>query len=126
MKLNKNGWGTLEMILLSGGLLVALIVAIFFISKLYGSFGRTITSNSYVNLESKLETAAKDYIIAKEIEINGEYKINYDTLKNAGYITDLKDSNGNNCYGYVIINNIDNVNHYSGYITCQEYQTANY
>jgi len=126
MKLNKNGWGTLEMLLLSLGLLIALIVSIFFISKLYSSFGRTLSNNSYINLESRLETSAKDYITSNNIEINGEYKISFDTLKSAGYITDLKDSNGNNCYGYVIINNIDNVNHYAGYITCQDYQTLNY
>ena len=29
MKLNKKGWGTVEMLLLSGGLLIALLVAVF-------------------------------------------------------------------------------------------------
>jgi len=38
MKLNNKGWGTTEMFLLSGGLLIALLVAVFFISQLYGSF----------------------------------------------------------------------------------------
>lgn len=46
MKLNKKGWGTVEMLLLSGGLLIALLVAVFFIYKLYSSL-----DNSYANID---------------------------------------------------------------------------
>lgn len=126
MKLNNKGWGTMEMLLLSGGLLIALIVAVFFISKLYGSFSGAVGNRQYINLETKLETAASEYIVAKDIEINGEYKISYETLKINGYIDELKDIEGNNCNGYVKISNIDNINHYSGYILCNDYQTLNY
>lgn len=45
MKLNNKGWGTVEMLLLSGGLLIALLVAVFFIYKLYSSL-----DNSYSNI----------------------------------------------------------------------------
>lgn len=126
MKLNKNGWGTLEMLLLSGGLLIALIVSIFFISKLYGSFSGATGNRQYIDLENKLETAASNYINDNEIEINGEYKITLDTLQARGYIGDLKDIDGKDCYGYVKVNNIENINHYSGYITCNGYETINY
>ena len=126
MKLNKNGWGTLEMLLLSGGLLIALIVAIFFISKLYGSFSGSIGNRQYIDLENRLEEAASDYVNENEIIINGEYKIALDKLQSEGFIDELTDINGDNCYGYVKVNNVDNINHYAGYITCKEYQTLNY
>ncbi len=38
-KLNNRGWGLVEMLLLSGALLIALLVAIYFIYKLYSSLG---------------------------------------------------------------------------------------
>ena len=61
MKLNNKGWGTMEMLLLSGGLLIALLVAVFFISKLYGSFESSNLNRQYVDLENKLEDATKEF-----------------------------------------------------------------
>jgi len=126
LKLNNRGWGTVEMILLSGGLILALLVAIFFISKLYGDLASSVGNKVYVDLESKIELAAKNYITDNEIEISGEYKLTLNTLKSNNYITEFKDSEGNLCNGYVTITNIDNINHYKGYILCNEYQTTNY
>lgn len=116
----------MEMILLSAGLFVALLVAIFFISKLYGSMGNSLGNKQYVDLENKIEVSAKKYIDENEISISGEYKLSLNTLKSNNYITDFKDSKGNSCNGYVIITNVDNVNHYKGYILCNDYQTNNY
>jgi len=126
LKLNNRGWGTVEMILLSGGLILALLMAIFFISKLYGDLASSVGNKVYVDLESKIELAAKNYITDNEIEISGEYKLTLNTLKSNNYITEFKDSEGNLCNGYVTITNIDNINHYKGYILCNEYQTTNY
>ena len=47
---NKNGWGTMEMVLLSGGLLLALFIAIFFIVRLYGSFESAVGNKQYIDL----------------------------------------------------------------------------
>ena len=126
MKLNKNGWGTLEMFLLSGGLLISLLVAIFFISKLYGSMGNTLGNKQYIDLENKIENAARKYINDKEISISGEYKLTLTSLKNDNYISDFNDNFGNSCNGYVLITNVDNINYYKGYILCNDYQTNNY
>lgn len=126
MKLDKNGWGTMEMLLLSGGLLLALIVAIFFISQLYGSLGGAIGNKQYIDLENSLEEAANRYIEDKNVAVNGEYKISYETLNSNGYITRLKDIDGNDCTGYVRITNVDSINHYAAYISCKNYQTLNY
>ena len=126
MKLNNRGWGTTEMILLSGGLLIALLVAIFFISQLYGNLGLATENKIYVDLESKIEMAAKNYITDNDIEVTGQYKLTLKTLKNHNYISTFEDKSGNNCNGYVTITNIDSVNHYKGYILCNDYQTQNY
>ncbi len=126
MKLNNKGWGTMEMLLLSGGLLIALIVAVFFISKLYGSFAGSIGNRHYMDLENKLEAAARNYIVDRGIEVNGDYKVTYETLKNNNYIMDLSDINGNGCNGYVQITTVDKISHYKGHIICQDYQTRNY
>ena len=126
LKLNKKGWGTLEMFLLSGGLLIALLVAVFFISKLYGSLIASTGNKVYIDLESKIESAAREYINDNNISINGEYKITLNTLKNDDYISDLKDLEGNSCNGYVLINNINEDIYYNGYILCNNYQTKNY
>ena len=126
MKLNNKGWGTMEMLLLSGGLLIALIIAIYFIGTLYGSFSGSVGNKQYMDLETKLESAAKEYIDSNKYEINGEFTINYKTLKNYRYIDDLKDIDGNDCDGYVKISNINNTIQYSGYIDCKNYKTTNY
>lgn len=126
MKLNKNGWGTTEMFLLSGGLLIALLVAIFFISKLYGSMENSFANRQYNDLEYKIENAARNFIESNEIEINGEYKLTLNTLKNNNYISEFKDNDGNNCNGYVLITNTNGINNYNGYILCNDYQTKNY
>lgn len=126
MKLNNKGWGTLEMLLLMGGLLLALIIAIFFISKLYGSFASSIGNRQYMDLENKLEEAAKNYIDDRNIEVNGEYRLTYETLKNNSYITELNDMDGNGCSGYVEVTNVDTIDHYRGYILCANYQTTDY
>ena len=126
MKLNNKGWGTMEMMLLVGGLLIALIVAIFFISKLYGSFGNSISNNTYFELETKLESAAKEYVRDNNIQIDGETRISYETLKEHNKIDNLYDQDNNSCTGYVTISRIDNINYYKGYISCPNYISDNY
>ncbi len=126
MKLNNKGWGTMEMMLLVGGLLIALLVAIFFISKLYGSFNNTIGSKNYFDLETKLESAAKEYIRDNDIQIDGEFRVSYETLKENNKIDNLYDQNNESCTGYVIITRVDNINNYQGYISCPNYISNNY
>lgn len=123
MKVKKNGWGTLEMFLLCGGLLIALLVAIYFISKLYGSFGISTQNKEYMDLEVKIEDAAKDYVDRNNIQIDGNYSISLSTLKESGDIKSFNDSLGNPCDGYVIVNKLNNRNFYNGYISCNNYQT---
>lgn len=126
MKLNSRGWGTMEMILLTCGLLIALLVAVFFISKLYGSFNSSISSKNYFELETRLASAAKKYVIENNIQIDGEYRVSYETLKENNKIDNLYDENNKSCTGYVIITRVDNINNYQGYISCPNYISNNY
>ena len=90
MKLDKNGWGTMEMLLLCGGLLLALMVAIFFISQLYGSLGGAVGNKQYIDLENSLEEAANRYIEDKNVAVNGE-SLGVDGYLDIGLIDTMKD-----------------------------------
>ena len=114
------------MLLLSGGLLVALLVAIYFIGKLYGSLDNAVNNKQYIDLENKIENAARQYINFNNITVIDMQRINYETLVNTGFIDNLLDTNGNKCNGYVLINVVDNISYYSGYIKCPNYETNNY
>ena len=124
MKLNNKGWGTLEMFLLSGGLFIALLVAVYFISKLYGSFDNAIAYKQYEDMEARLASAAKQYVIDNDIINSDTLTIYYDTLEVLGYIDSLNDNEGHPCTGYVVINKVDLANSYKSYIVCRNYKTT--
>jgi hypothetical protein len=126
MKLNKNGWSTTEMLLLSGGLLIALLVAVYFISQLYGSFGASMRNKQYMDLETNLASAAKKYILDNSISVDGNFVVYSDTLEVLGYIDSLKDSDGYPCTGHVVVAKVDLVNQYKAYIVCKNYKTIDY
>jgi len=126
MKLNNKGWGTLQMLLLVGGLLIALLVAVYFISELYQSFDGTLGNKQHMDLEIKLENAAKEFVESRKLKINGDLTINYSILKSYNFIDELRDINGKECNGYVKITRIENNNKYSGYVSCNNYRTPNY
>ena len=126
MKLNNKGWGTIEMLFLSGGLLVALLIAIFFISQLYGSFEAATGNKVYFDMEERLESAAREYIIDNEMNDYGEYKITLATLKNNNYIKTFVDNDNKDCNGYVLVSKTSASTLYNAYISCKNYQTTNY
>lgn len=124
MKLNNKGWGTAQMLLFSAGILIALLVAIFFLYQLYNSLGEPLKNRQYYNLEDKLESAAKDYIDEFDVLVTGDYKLTLTTLKENHFIDEFTDSKGNECAGYVMISNKESGLSYQGYIVCQDYQTS--
>ena len=125
MKLNKNGWSTTELLVLSGGLLIALLVAVFFIYRLYDALGKDVRNN-YRELEENLAIAGEKYVEENYINVDDTFKVSAEILRLDGYITDLKDQNGNLCTGYVRANNVNNNITYKGYIRCNDYETTNY
>ena len=122
---NNKGWGTMEMLLLSCGLLLALLIAIFFINRLFGSLDYAVGNKSYANMEINLESAARRYVEDNNITVDNTYRINAQTLIAANYISSLVDSNNNPCSGYVLVSN-STTYLYKGYISCNNYQTRNY
>ena len=126
MKTTKNGWGTTQMFALSGGLFVALLVSIFFIGKLYGSYDNSVKNKIYSDLERKIEKSAMAFIINNAINTNDGVEINYKTLKDTGYIDNLIDKDGNECDGYVKVEKIDGINQYDGEIICNNYKSLGY
>lgn len=128
MHLNNKGWGLRAMIFLSCGLLIALFISLYFIAQLYKSFGGTSTleNNQYFELETKLESAAIRYKNDYDLNIDGEYKVSYGTLKKEGYVDKLVDKNNNLCGGYVIIKESFGELTYDGYISCDDYVTKGY
>ena len=128
MKLNNHGWGTMEMFLLCGGLFIALLVAIFFISKFYDGLEIETMGRQYMNMEAKLELAGREFVKENALDVDLELKINYDTLYNNGNIKKLEDNAGNECKGYVIITKNNSKLHYDykGYVSCPNDTTKHY
>lgn len=126
MKLNNNGWGTGTMILLSSGLLIALLIVAVLISNLYGSFGNSVSNRFYLDMETRLENAAAVYVTSNNIEVNSEMRVGLATLQDSGLIGDFQDRLGHSCDGYVIITRINLSDNFYARISCPDYQTRNY
>ncbi len=126
MKLEKNGWSTTEMLLLSGGLLIALFVSVYFISVLYGSFDNANRNKQYSDLESELAVNARRYVEKNNVNVIDGEKITYQFLQKVGVMDALNDNNGNSCDGYVIVTKNGNLNQYKGYVKCPNYESKNY
>ena len=115
-RLNNRGWGTYEMILLSCGLLLALLFVAFSIYKLYHSINPV--APQYALLEKTITDEAKRYA-----ESNGKKSvITLSQLQDAGYIDFFSDINDNDCDGYVLVSDGD----FYPYISCEYYQTNGY
>lgn len=128
MFLNKKGWSLREMLLLSGVLLLFLIIAIFYIFRLYNSFGEEASVSYYYDLEDRLKNNAKTYLsdyYTSELT-NDEIIISRNVLRNYNLDVDLKDSEGNVCSGYVKAFQLDDDTIVSAYIKCPNYTTNGY
>lgn len=126
MKVKKNGWSTAEMLLLSGGLLLALFVAVYFISTLYGSFDLATGNKIYNDLENELASAAKKYVDSSNVSVIQGEKLTLKFLQANNYMTELKDDKGRSCDGYVRVNVVSGINQYIGYVSCPDYESQNY
>jgi len=128
---NQHGWGLREMIILSAILLSFLLVAIFFIVRLYNGLTKDGTINTpivkkytYSEIESNVLTAALDYY-NEYYDGESNVTITTDRLKKRGFITtnELKpESENKSCRGYVFFGD----NEPSVYIQCESYETDGY
>ncbi|MBO4245201.1 MAG: hypothetical protein J5892_00465 [Bacilli bacterium] len=108
MKLNNHGWGLAEMLLLIALLLVFLLIAIFYIARLYNGFAKDNTSNN-------VEAAVNEYLYDKF----GTYDAPYDIMLSLEKLKEETDLNiANNCVGYVLVKNVDGKTVIKNNITC--------
>lgn len=131
MKLNKNGWSGKEMIILSTILLAFLLIAIFFIVRLYNGLNNSgnidtpvVRTYTYEEIEENLLENGLDYY--NEFYENGEStKITIEKLKKHNYITtnDLKaEGESKSCTGYVEVSESGA----EAFIKCSKYETIGY
>ena len=108
MKLNNHGWGLGEMLLLVALLLFFLLIAIFYIARLYNGFAKDNTNNN-------IEAAVNEYLYDKY----GTYDAPYDIMLSLEKLTDETDLRiSNDCKGYVLVKNIDGKTVIKNNITC--------
>lgn len=81
----------------------------------------------YKDMEDALVDATEKYVEKSFAypKDNKELKVEYDTLKNDGFIDTLKIGK-DECDGYVIVKKNELVYEYKAYVKCKEYKTKNY
>lgn len=131
MALNKHGWGMKEMIVFSSVLLLFLLIAVFYILRLYNGIGRNNTyknssseSYSYTEIEDKLLNAGINYY-QEYYEEGMDVRITTSMLKKHGYLkaSDLKEKNEKKeCTGYVLVENME----VFSFIQCPNYETIGF
>lgn len=136
MGLNKNGWSMKEMIIFSSILFAFLLVAIFYIMRLYNGLEEkgAVHNNSSSNQETVTLTYSdiEDRVLEAGLDYYNEYyddtldiKITTDKMIRHSYLysKEIRPSNENKaCKGYVMFENGEP----SVYIKCLNYQTPGY
>lgn len=132
--LDNKGWGLRSMIIYSTIIIIALLIATFYVIALYSELDRNIKSNKqdntiidkkqYEEYERKLEEATINYIDnCNCIDDNtSTMRISYDTLVDKNYINSIKDD----CSGYVdVYLQSENIST-KAYLKCSNYITEGY
>lgn len=129
LKLNNKGWGLSSMIVYTSIILVALLVATFYVIALYSDIDRNLygnRNNSFYEYEEKLKNSAVKYMKSRTNE-DGQYTITYDVLRNSDYIERITDNKtSNECDGYVKIDIKDSNYDAKSYLKCDSYITEGY
>lgn len=130
LKLNNKGWGLSSMVFYTSIILVALLVATFYVIALYSDLDRNLydsnNDSTFKTYEEDLKNNALNYIIARTFE-DGNYTITYYVLKNNSYLEKITDSKTNNeCDGYVKVNVKDSNYEAKSYLKCDSYVTEGY
>ena len=121
--MNKHGWGLRKELAFVLLFVFCLLVSMIGLSQ----FGLTEDKNiskSYKSMENELTSAALRYYKEKYNGYGSDtVVIKLETLKNNGYISSFKDSNGVSCNGYTKVINSDVA---LSYIRCFGYKTTGY
>lgn len=152
--MNEKGFGLVAAIAFVGFVALAVVLFNSFMSNVLGLTGRKTSgipnykneyreymkahgmlmsssnssnSNSYSDIENKVETATIKYI-------NNYYTLYEDdplyikvsSLISYGYLNSITDNSGNYCSGYTKVLKLNNTITYDSYIKCGSYQTSGY
>ena len=121
--MNKHGWGLRKELAFILLFVFCLLIAMIGLSE-FGIAKDTTQNRSYKTMENELTKAALKYYKAKYNGYSYDTVIvKLDTLKNNGYISEFKDSNGVNCNGYTKVLNADVA---LSYIKCFGYKTSGF
>lgn len=128
MRLNKQGWGLREMLILSGILILFLCVSIYFIYIFYNSFDKEMKSNYYEGLENNLEYQTTIYLndYYDEALTSDKITISRSVLRSYDLDIELKDKHEKACSGYVTANKSMGKTNVDAYIKCENYETKGY
>ena len=131
MKLNNKGWGLTEMIFICCGVLICLMIVIYYVNRL--EYGINKNNNTYENNDSETisepdpivddyfiecQDAAIDYV--KGLNIEEEVKtlsLPLTTLIENNYVEILED-----CTGNILINKENDVYTATAAISCSNYE----
>lgn len=132
MELNKHGWSMKEMIILSSILFLFLLIAVFYIIRLYHGLEQTGVINSS-NKQEYSYTEVEDFVFEAGMKYYKEFykdgdrvKISTDKMKKYGFLTSsqLKSiGESKECIGYVEVLSLHEA---SSYIKCRSYETVGY
>ena len=133
--LNNNGWGYRSFLIGGSVLLIFLLIATFFIMRLYSNLpdlsSFMLEESTYSDIETKLDESSLKYIndyYTEEIS-NGVITISTDNLLKYKMLTEddlIETSSSDKCMGYSLIRNKDNKLTSESYIKCDGYQTEGY
>lgn len=141
MKVNKRGWSLVVELV---AILIAVILLVYVVYGL-NKLGLVRNMNealpgikpdliisgkttSYQNVESDLIDASKKYV---EVKYNGEFTgneivIRVSHLVKNGYMSTIRDTNGKECSGYIMVIKSDGTIGYNPYLKCSKYASDGY
>lgn len=124
MKLNKNGWGIQEMMII----VVVLMLVLVFVSMMINTKFKGVSSSSHIKIENEIASASKKYYEKHQLnlKLNDKYKVNLKTLMDENLLDEVT-YKGISCSGYGLITNKNNKIEYSSFIKCgTKYKTKGY
>lgn len=128
MKLNQNGWGVMEMLVLVGVLALFLLLTIYLITSFANAFYKEAKTTDYSKLEKKLENQTLIYL-------NDYYKgmltsegmiVTKEVLINNGLDGEIIDNGGFYCDGYAFATKSRGIIVIKPYVSCRNYETDGY
>ena len=135
MKLDNKGWGLSTLLICFFIILFFLIISVYyahtFSTKIDNEQNESeeLNNNYYKELESNINFIVNDYINSGKIVVNNGSTtlLGLSELKQLGFTENIIDEvTKNECSGYVIIKNINNVMDINSYLKCDNYITEGY